>query len=116
MLGSPLEKYACADFIIRSSEHWYNYPLMRLKDLPQEQAIVVKFDDLVGDTEGTISRIYKQFGLSITEDFQLQIKHDSKKARNHKSQHLYSLSEMGISKQEMMDRFGSVMDEFGFTT
>ncbi len=116
MLGSPLEKYACADFIIKSSEHWYNYPLMRLKDLPQDQAIVVKFDDLVGDAEGTILRIYKQFGFSITEDFQSQIKQESKKARNHKSQHLYSLSEMGVSQQEMMDRFGHVIDEFGFTT
>ncbi len=116
MLGSPLKKYACADFIIKSSEHWYNYPLMRLKDLPQDQAIVVKLDDLVGDVEGTILRIYKQFGFSITEDFQSQIKQESQKARNHKSQHLYSLPEMGISKQEMMDRFGHVIDEFGFTT
>ena len=88
---------------------------MRLKDLPRDQAIVVKFDDLVGDTEGTILRIYKQFGFLITEDFQSQMNQESNKAKNHKSQHLYSLSEMGISKQEMMDHFGHVIEEFGFT-
>lgn len=114
MLGSPLKKYACADFIIKSSEHWYNYPLQRLKDLPEGQAIIVKFDDLVQDAEKTILRIYKQFGFSVTKEFNSLLHHEAKQARNHQSQHLYSLSEMGISRQEMTDRFGSVIDEFDF--
>ncbi len=114
MLGSPLEKYACTDFIIKSSEHWYNYPLKRLKNLPEDQAIIIKFDDLVQDAEDTVNRIYGQFGFSVTKEFQALLEYESKKARNHQSQHLYSLSEMGISNKEMMDRFGSVIDEFGF--
>jgi omega-hydroxy-beta-dihydromenaquinone-9 sulfotransferase len=114
MLGSPLKKYACADFIIKSSEHWYNYPLKRLKELPEDQAIIVKFDDLVQDAEKTILRVYRQFGFSMTKEFKSVLQHEAKQARNHQSQHLYTLSEMGINKQEMIDRFGSVMNEYDF--
>jgi len=114
MLGSPLKKYACADFIIKSSEHWYHYPLRRLGELHEDQAIIVKFDDLVKDAEETIMRIYQQFGFSVTKEFKSLLQYEAKQARNHQSQHLYSLSEMGISPQEMTDRFGSVIDRFGF--
>ena len=116
MLGSPLKKYACVDFIMKSSEHWYNYPLKILDDLPKDQAIIIKFDDLVKDAEKTILQIYQQFGLTVTKEFNALLDFETKLARNHKSQHLYSLSEMDISRQEMADRFGSVTDKFGFDT
>jgi len=114
MLGSPLKKYACTDFIINSSEHWYNYPLKRLEDLPEDQAIIIKFDDLVQNTEDTILRIYNQFGFPVAKKFKSLIQDEAKQARNHQSQHLYSLSDMGISPQKMTDHFGSVIDRFGF--
>lgn len=114
MLGSPLEKYACADFIIKSSEHWYNYPLKRLEELPVEQATIIKFDDLVQNAEDTILGIYQQFGFSVSEEFKSILEYEAKQARNHQSQHLYSLSEMGISPQEMTDRFNPIIERFGF--
>ena len=114
MLGSPLKKYACADFIIKSSEHWYNYPLKRLEDLPEDQAIIVRFDDLVKNAEETVLHIYQQFGFSVTKEFKSLLQCEAKQARNYQSQHLYSLSEMGINPQEMTDRFGSVIDRFSF--
>jgi len=116
MLGSPLRKYACAVFIISSSEHWYDYPLKRLRELPEDQSIIVKFDDLVQDTASTVSCIYQQLGFSITEEFNAVLEHEAKKARKHRSQHLYSLSEIGISRPEMTDRFGSVYEEFDFAS
>ncbi len=114
MLGSPLKKYACADFIIKSSEHWYNYPLNRLEELPEDQTIIVKFDELVKDAEETILRIYQQLGFSVTEEFKSLLEFEAKQARNHQSQHHYSLSEMGISPLEMTDRFGSIIDRIQF--
>ena len=114
MLGSPLKKYACADFIIKSSEHWYNYPLKRLGELPEDQAIIIKFDDLVQDAEKTVLSIYQQLGFTVTEEFNSHLKIETKQARNHRSQHLYSLSDMGICRQEMIDRFGLIIERFDF--
>jgi len=116
LLGSPLKKYACAEFIIRSSEHWYNYPLKILDDIPEDQAIIVKFDDLVQDTEKTILDIYGQLGFSVSEEFCSLLQFETKKARNHQSQHFYSLSDMGLSRQDMINRFGPVIDRFDFDT
>ena len=99
---------------MKSSEHWYNYPLRRLDDLPKDQAIIIKFDDLVNDAKKTILGIYQQFGLSVSQEFNVLLDDETKRARKHKSQHLYSLSDMGISRQEMTDRFGSVITKFGF--
>jgi hypothetical protein len=114
MLGSPLKDYACTDFIIKSSEHWYNYPLQRLKELPPDQAVIVRFDELVQDAEKTVSAIYDQLGYPMTDEFQSILEYESIKARNHQSQHQYSLSEMGISKEEMVDRIGAVIGEYEF--
>lgn len=40
MLGSPMFKYACKEFILRSSEHWYNYSLEVLGNLPEELDVI----------------------------------------------------------------------------
>ena len=116
LLGSPLKKYACAEFIIRSSEHWYNYPLKILDDIPEDQAIIVKFDDLVQDTEKTLLGIYGQLGFSVSEEFSSLLQFETNRARNHQSQHFYSLSDMGLSRQDMTNRFGPVIDRFDFDT
>lgn len=33
-------KYACKEIILRSSEHWYNYSLEVLGNLPEEQVVI----------------------------------------------------------------------------
>ena len=114
LLGSPLKRYACADFIMESSEHWYNYPLKVLESIPQDQAVIVRLDDLIQDVEKTVMRIYDQFGLSMTEEFRSLLEYKAEQARNHRSQHKYSMLEMGLSEQEMADRFGSIINRFGF--
>jgi hypothetical protein len=114
LLGSPLRDYACADFIIKSSEHWYNYPSRRLTKLSEKQAIIINLDDLVEDTENTIARIYSQFGFSLTNEFRSLLKEETIKARNHQSQHRYSRSEIGISRQKLTDRFGPIIEKYGF--
>jgi hypothetical protein len=112
MLGSPLEKYSCRDFIIRSSEHWYDYPLDRLRELPEDQQIVVRFDDLISDTSRTVQQIYQQFGMTLTPEFLNVLDQETIVARNYKSQHRYAIEEMGISEQELEERFAGVIDKF----
>jgi hypothetical protein len=114
MLGSPLKKYACRDFILETAEHWYNYPLKRLKELPDDQAIIVNFDDLVSNANKTVGEIYDQFGLFMSESFQSVLNQATVKARNHESQHVYSLTDMGLTKEYLEDRFAEVYSEYDF--
>ena len=114
-LGSPLTRYACKDFIMKSSEHWYDYTLNELKKLPSDQAVIIKFEDLVKDADRTVHDIYSKFGLDVTPEFQEILEEETTKARNHVSKHHYSLEEMGIDKEEMLDRFQDVITEFGYS-
>ncbi len=114
MLGSPLEEYACRDLILDASEHWYNYPLQKLKELPENQAIVVKFDDLVSDAEDTVKRIYDRFGLTVSSGYLKILQRETIRARNYQSQHIYSLSEMGVNREQLRERFKDVMLEFDY--
>lgn len=112
MLGSPLEKYACRDFILKASEHWYEYPLQVLKELPDDQQIVVRFDDLVSNTKGTIQEIYQRLGLALTPAFSDLLTEETEKARNHRSQHHYSIEEMGLDPQALQNSYSELIDQY----
>jgi hypothetical protein len=114
MLGSPLEKYACREFILETADHWYNYPLRRLKDLPEDQAIIVEFDDLVANAKKTVGDIYNRFGFDISENFQSILEQATVKARNHESKHVYSLIDMGLTEEYLKERFAEVYSEYDF--
>lgn len=114
ILGSPLEKYSCKDFIIRSSRHWYEYPLKRLSELPDNQAVIVRFDELVTDTRNTVKQIYQQLELPLGREFEEILALATERARNHESQHDYSLGDMGIEEQELREEFRQVFDRFEF--
>lgn len=114
MLGSPIKKYACADFIIQSSRHWYNYPIEIIRGLPADQGIIVRFEDLVKEADKTINDIYQKFGLKMSDEFQNILEIESAQARQHESKHLYDLDEMGITETEMINDFGDLIKEFDF--
>ena len=112
MLGSPLEKYACRDFILRSSDHWYAYPLQKLKGLPEDQAVIVPFDDLVSNTKNTVQVIYHRLGLELSPEFKDLLEVETQKAKNHRSQHRYSSEPMGIDPQRLQDRYAGIIEEY----
>jgi hypothetical protein len=112
MLGSPLEKYACRDFILRSSEHWYDYPLKKLKSLPTDQRVIVAFDDLVTNTQSTVQEIYHQLGLDLSPAFLGILDEETQKARDHRSQHHYSAEQMGIDPQALEQRYAEIIQEY----
>jgi len=115
MLGTPLRKYACKDFIIKSSKHWYNYSLDKLNTLPKHQAAVIKLEDLIEDVSGTIHQLYQQLGLSVSTAFQEILAQETDRANQHQSEHQYSLSEMGISREYLYKCFNGVMDQFDYS-
>jgi hypothetical protein len=114
LLGSPLEKYSCRDFIIRSSKYWYEYPLKKLRELPADQAIIVRFDELVTNPKRVVEDVYQQLGLRMTDEFSEQLVRETERARNHQSNHHYSLSEMGLKPQQMREEFAEVFEKFDF--
>jgi len=114
LLGSPLEPYAAREFILEESLHWYTYPLDELEKLPEDQWIVLEFEKLVGDARTAVREIYRRFDLALSESFNRILQEEARKARQHESEHEYSLSEMGLSEERLKECFAEVFKRFDF--
>lgn len=99
--GDPEEKYpeVGPKVIMEQARHWYIYPHQYLKRLPEDQYLLLTYDDLVADPKGTIEGIYQRFGIEITEDYRQILQEEADKAKQYKSTHHYSLEEMGLSEE-----------------
>ena len=101
--GDPEEKYPKAGpkVIMEQARHWYIYPHQYLKRLPEDQYVLLTYDDLTADPKGTIESIYKRFGIELTEEYSQILQEEAEKSKHYKSSHHYSLEEMGLSKKDI---------------
>lgn len=116
LLGDPVEKYASREYILEMADHWYTYPLQRLEQAPQDSYIVVDFNDLVSNARQTVSLIYDQLGLELSPAFDEILQQATKRARRHESEHEYSLTEMGLTREQIVTRYKHVFERFDFDT
>jgi hypothetical protein len=116
LFGDPLEKYACRDYVLDVTLHWYTYPLEILENTCGQDYVVINFKDLVDDPESTVSHIYKHFGLKINSSFAQALKVEAENARHHQSEHDYSLVDMKINPDQILTEYAEVFDRFGFNT
>lgn len=116
LLGQPLEPYASRDYILDATRHWYSYPLERLEQEPDADYIVVNFNDLVHDARRTVTAIYDRFGFEITSAYDDLLREATERARNYESDHEYSLEEMGLTREQIVDQYEDMFERFGFDT
>ncbi len=103
--GDPESEYNLQETVIEHSKHWYLYPHQYLKDLPANQYIRVRYQDLVADPKGTIEEIYRRFGFDLGPEYARILKLEAEKARSYHSKHHYSLEKMGLSKKRIQREF-----------
>jgi hypothetical protein len=116
LLGSPVEEYGSREYVLDMAKHWYTYPLERLKRAPEDSYIVVNFEDLVTSARETVREIYDRFGLELSPAFDETLRQAAERARDHDSEHEYSLHEMGLSREQIVSRYREVFERFGFDT
>jgi len=114
--GDPLRDYGSRDYVLDMARHWYTYPLERLERAPEDSYAVVNFDDLVDDAEQTVADIYRRFGFEIGPAFAQVLREEAERARNHRSEHDYSLEQVGLTREQIVARYADVFDRFGFDT
>jgi hypothetical protein len=112
--GDPLDDGSCRDFVVETVEHWYRYPIQRLERASPDSYIIVKFNDLTDNTVRTVRAIYDHFGFEMNPAYERALIADAERAREYTSAHEYSLEETGLSREQIVDRFGDVFARFGF--
>jgi hypothetical protein len=113
-LGIPVDGDGLHRYVLEMAQHWYSYPLEQLNKVPPHQYIVVKYDDMVADPERTVTEIYQHFGFEMTPAFARVLHEEAERARAFQSRHDYSLEEVGLERQEILDRCDDIFERFGF--
>ncbi|MGC9467510.1 MAG: sulfotransferase family protein [Anaerolineae bacterium] len=116
VLGDPPEPYACRDYVLEMAHYWYTYPLQRLAEAPPKSYIIVNFNDMVESVDHTVERIYRRFDLEITPEYRRVLEQETTRARQHQSNHHYSLEAMGLTREQIVADYRDIFDRFGFDT
>ena len=85
-----------------------HYRLLCDEQLQQapENWITVRFESLVADPVGTVSRIYEQLGMSISPGFRARLEQAAADGRRFKSRHNYDLARFGLTEQDLRNALG----------
>jgi omega-hydroxy-beta-dihydromenaquinone-9 sulfotransferase len=113
-MGSPFEERSDFNLILDMIDHWYDYPLKRLACLPERDRTIVSFDTMIDAPDETVGAIYDRFGLEIEPAFASVLQRETARSRNYHSKNNHSLQGTGINQEDILERFGYVLDRFGF--
>ena len=93
---------------------WYRNMYDKRQKFDDERYICVRYDDLVADPSGTMTRIYEHFGMTMSDAYRARLEEATQVARKYESRHGYTLEEFGMSKAWIRERLGDVLDSYGF--
>ncbi len=114
VFGEPAEAFPNRDFTRALIGHWYRYPLERLDRMPEDGRIILRYDDLVSDLDGTVRKIYAQLGQTIDPDFDAVVAETVERQKNFESENRYSLAAMGYTETMIAEEFADIFERFGF--
>ncbi|MEI9937191.1 MAG: sulfotransferase [Pseudomonadota bacterium] len=77
---------------------------------PPENWVTVRFESLVADPVGTVSRIYDALGLSVTPRFRERLEQAAADGRRFKSRHAYDLARFGLTEEDLRSALGPHWD------
>jgi hypothetical protein len=114
--SDPAENYVFKDYMLELAKEWYEYPLERFANAPDDSYAIIRYEDLAQNPGQIVTDLYKKFGFELTPEFDRILEQATFKATSFKSQHKYSLGKMGLSKNKILTMFAAVFKRFGFDT
>jgi hypothetical protein len=100
--------------IVEGCVHDYFYARQVLEKLAPERWALVEYTDLVSDPKGSVERVYRRLGLSISADFERQLDAEESRQKRYHSSNVYSLEEFGVSSAEFAEQLAPILAEFGY--
>lgn len=93
---------------------YYRYAMECQRDLPEENFLVVRYEDLVADPKATVERVYREFGWEISPAFEARLRQVKESQRDYKSEHTYTLEQFGLTKGRVYDELSELFEQFGY--
>lgn len=93
----------------------YYKAMYRLRqELPPEQYIEFRYDDLIADPQSAIECMYAHFGIPLSPDFRTRLEAEVRRAQQYNSNHAYDLAEYGLTREFIADELTEVLAHYGF--
>ena len=92
---------------------YYRYALECRKDIPEDQFMTIRYDDLVADPKKTIVDLYRRIGTPVSETFGARLDEAVARQREFKSARTVDLEFFGISREEVYAELHEVFETFG---
>jgi len=112
----PGDGYFYIDEILDMTQHWYRHPLRHLDANPSPRNLILNYDDLIQRPEAVIRGFYEQFGYPDKPGLPIIIDQAVKETLAFKSDHSYSLEEMGFTREQIVEIYKDIFERFHFET
>jgi hypothetical protein len=111
--GSSAYSRTISQGITATSLASYALALGELDRWDGKAVATVRYEDLIRDPVGTVTRIYEQFGFSMSDGFQARLEAAGAEVRGYRSGHVYELKDFGVSEEEIYRGARDVFARFG---
>jgi hypothetical protein len=84
-------------------------------ELPPEQFISIRYDELMRRPVETVESVYQRFGLLMTRELRERLQHEVTRRSAFESRHTYSLETFGLSAAHIQEELSDIFDAYGFS-
>ena len=95
---------------------YYRYALECRKEIPEDQFITIRYEDLVANPKKTILNLYGRLGMPVSEAFEAKLDEAMATQREYESPRTVDLEFFGVSREEVRTELHEVFEAFGYDT
>jgi len=106
------EKYPHCEAILGWAKYWYDHPLEVIDRDTSGRCLIMRYEDLIRSPDEAFRAIYSAFGYPETENLTGILRDAVSSARNHTSDHEYSLEAMGLDRERILKEFAHIFARF----
>jgi hypothetical protein len=93
---------------------YYRYALECRKDIPEDQFMVIRYEDLIRDPKKTMLTLYGRLGMPVSEKLQRRLDEAVVEQSEYESPRTIELDFFGIDRKEVSEELRPVFEEFGY--
>lgn len=93
---------------------YYRYALECRREIPEDQFIVIRYEDLVADPKSTILGLYGRLGMPVSEAFEAKLDEAMIAHGEWETNGNLGLEFFGVSREEVYEELREVFEEFGY--
>lgn len=95
---------------------YYRYALQCRNEIPEDQFVTIRYEDLVEDPKNTILGLYGRLGMPVSKTFEAKLDEAVVAQRDYESPRTVDLEFFGISQEEVRTELREVFEAFGYDT